>query len=134
MRALFTKYSGERVIQPLVKQGQTAGMGGMYLEDAGDLNAARAAFAGELLNSDADYFRAAARREFVDGYELLCMPGLSRLAAGCIALAPTAESSGSLRALEDRFRALGCRHARVYQQHADDKLERQFGKIGRGGN
>ena len=79
----------------------------------------------ELLKSDADYFRAAAQCQAFAGFELVHMPGLQSLAAGCVVLAVAGQGNFDLRdsfaAFEARLAELGCRHARVYQQHPDEQ-------------
>jgi GNAT superfamily N-acetyltransferase len=89
-----------------------------------------AGFGHDLLKSDADYFRAAACREQIDGCELLHMPGLTSLAAGCVVLTGGAESHDALDAVEARLAELDCGHARLYQQQPDDELEEELVKRG----
>jgi len=95
-----------------------------------DLTVDAAGFARELLKSDADYFRAAAFHEHIEGCELLHMPGLSSLAAGCVVLTGGAESRDALDAVEVRLAELNCGHARFYQQQPDDELEQELVKRG----
>jgi len=88
----------------------------------------------ELLESDTAYFRAAAECELVQGFQISHMPGLESLAAACVAhriLKPGGRIQAQcLQAVEQRFLALTCNHARFYQQHPDDELESWFRENG----
>ena len=84
----------------------------------------------ELLESDAAYFCAAARCEALPDCQLVRMPGLESLAAGCVVQKITRRNwddhSCWLHAVEARLRESGCGHARFYQQYADRGLEQNF--------
>jgi GNAT superfamily N-acetyltransferase len=88
----------------------------------------------ELLESDAMYFLAAAEQESLPGCQLVCMPGLESLAAGCVVQKITDWNRNDpfawLQEVEHRLLDLGCTHARFYQQFPDNKLERNFSRHG----
>lgn len=84
----------------------------------------------ELLDSDAAYFRAAAHCARLPGCEMVHMPGLESLAAGCLvqSLTPALhlDSPFWLKALEEKIICLGSKHARFYQQCPNHELEQCF--------
>jgi GNAT superfamily N-acetyltransferase len=84
----------------------------------------------ELLDSDAEYFRAAANCELIAGCQVVHMPGLESLAAGCLVQNLTPALSLDfpfwLKNLEDRLLSLSSSHARFYQQYPDQRLEQCF--------
>ena len=88
----------------------------------------------ELLESDIAYFRAAAKSDLVQGFQISHMPGLESLAAGCVVHRISqhggCHQSPCLQAVEQRILALACNHARFYQRHPDDELESWFRENG----
>jgi GNAT superfamily N-acetyltransferase len=88
----------------------------------------------ELLDSDIAYFRAAANCENLLDCQIVKMPGLESLAAGCVVqgLLPQkgVGSNGWLQSIEDKLLEMNCEHARFYQQYPDDELAHNFKRHG----
>jgi ribosomal protein S18 acetylase RimI-like enzyme len=84
----------------------------------------------DLLESDRAYFRAAAHCEIFQGCQLIRMPGLESLAAGCVvqnlASCNSDDASAWIQSVEERLLHLDCTHARIYQQYPDRGLEQCF--------
>lgn len=84
-----------------------------------------------VLQSDAAYFRSAAQVEWCSGWQIVYMPGLLSLPAGCTVW-PGAEYRRHLevQAMEIQLKDLGCPHARLYQQCPDDALQQELVRNG----
>jgi GNAT superfamily N-acetyltransferase len=84
----------------------------------------------ELLKSDGAYFRAAADCKTLQGCQLIRMPGLESLAAGCVVQTLAGckhyDASARIQSVEERLLDLDCSHARFYQQYPDSRLEQCF--------